>query len=135
MTANMWPVTVWMNGESAGRHTHHCHWLQQHNYRTAILGKAHFWLGSADDFYENRMAAMGESGPIELQAWSWPITLVWITPLRPWLAKNHPELMLSHQAVTDKGQQHGGQRDIRRRNWPTDIPTELYHTNWSPSAR
>ena len=57
---------VWMNGVSLPEDTPTiAHWLQQHNYRTAILGKAHFepWLGSGDDFYENRMAAMGESGP------------------------------------------------------------------------
>ena len=57
---------VWMNGVCMpeDRHTisHH---LKAHGYNTALLGKAHFepWLGSPDDFFENRMAAEGHTGP------------------------------------------------------------------------
>lgn len=55
-----------MNGVSLPEETPTiAHWLQSHGYRTALLGKAHFepWLGSAEDFYENRMAGLGETGP------------------------------------------------------------------------
>ena len=56
---------VWMNGVSLPEETPTiAHWLQSHGYRTALLGKAHFepWLGSAEDFYENRMAGLGDTG-------------------------------------------------------------------------
>ena len=129
---------VWMNGVSLPEDTPTiAHWLQQHNYRTAILGKAHFepWLGSGDDFYENRMAAMGESGPhrgfehMEL-ANHFGMNH---SHYDLWLAQHHPELNAKrYQAVTDKGQQNmaacGDTGAVQV--WPTDIPTELYHTNW-----
>ena len=103
---------VWMNGVSLPEDTPTiAHWLQQHDYRTAILGKAHFepWLGSGEDFYENRMAAMGETGPhrgfehmelanhFGMQHSHYDL----------WLAGHHPDIdARRYRAVTDKGQQN-----------------------------
>ena len=127
---------VWMNGVSLPEDTPTvAHWLQQHNYRTAILGKAHFepWLGSGEDFYENRMAALGERGPhrgfehMELANHFG----MGHSHYDLWLAEHHPDIDAKrYQAVTDKGQQNmaasGDTGAVQV--WPTDIPKELYHT-------
>ena len=58
---------VWMNGVCLPDDTPTvAHHLVDHGYRTALLGKAHFepWLGAPDRFFENRMAAEGNTGPL-----------------------------------------------------------------------
>ena len=50
-----------------------------------------------------------------------------------WLAENHPDIdARRYRAVTDKGQQNmaanGDTGAVQV--WPTDIPKELYHTDW-----
>ena len=55
-----------MNGVSMPEERHTvAHHLKTHGYNTALLGKAHFepWLGSPDDFFENRMALEESTGP------------------------------------------------------------------------
>ena len=55
---------VWMNGVSLPEERHTlAHHLNDHGYRTALLGKAHFepWLGDSDLFFENHMAAEGST--------------------------------------------------------------------------
>ena len=57
---------VWMNGVALPEDTHTiAHHLQDHGYQTALLGKAHFepWLGSPEDFFENKMASLNNTGP------------------------------------------------------------------------
>ena len=57
---------VWMNGVSMPENTPTiAHWLKDHGYNTALLGKAHFepWLGRPEDFFENRMALENNNGP------------------------------------------------------------------------
>ena len=57
---------VWMNGVSLPESQDTvAHRLQANGYKTALLGKAHFepWLGSPDDFFENRMAHERSTGP------------------------------------------------------------------------
>jgi len=47
---------VWMNGVALPEETPTiAHWLQDHGYQTALLGKAHFepWLGDPAIFFEN----------------------------------------------------------------------------------
>ena len=57
---------VWMNGVALPEDTPTiAHWLKDHGYETALLGKAHFepWLGDPAIFFENRMAAENNTGP------------------------------------------------------------------------
>ena len=57
---------VWMNGVSLPEDQQTvAHHLKMNGYNTALLGKAHFepWLGSPEEFFENRMANDGNTGP------------------------------------------------------------------------
>ena len=129
---------VWMNGVSLPEETPTiAHWLQSHGYRTALLGKAHFepWLGSAEDFYENRMAGLGETGPhrgfehMELANHF----LEGHSHYDHFLKREHPEVLPGmYPMVNEKGQQNtlGGGDTEAIQVWPTDIPCELYHTHW-----
>ena len=133
---------VWMNGVSLPEDTPTvAHHLQQHNYRTAILGKAHFepWLGSGEDFYENRMAALGERGPhrgfehMELANHFG----MGHSHYDLWLAEHHPDIDAKrYQAVTDKGQQNmaanGDTGAVQV--WPRTYPRICITRIGSPSA-
>ena len=127
---------VWMNGVSMpeDRHTV-AHQLKEHGYNTALLGKAHFepWLGSPDDFFENRMAAFRSTGPhrgfdhMELANHFFEGH----SHYDHWMTA-HPEAKNRfYPMVTDKGQNtasHGETGALQV--WPMDVPRELYHTDW-----
>ena len=128
---------VWMNGVSLPEtQPTIAHWLQQHGYKTALLGKAHFepWLGSPDEFYENRMAAEGLTGPhrgfdhMELANHFFEGH----SHYDHWMAQRHPQMKERfYPMVTDKGQNTVGKGVTGAcQVWPMDVPTELYHTNW-----
>ncbi len=129
---------VWMNGVSLPEDTPTmAHWLAKHGYRTAIVGKAHFepWLGNGDEFYENRMAKMGETGPhrgfehLELANHF----DMGHAHYDVWLANEYPELAAKrYPAVTKERMQNMASTGVTGaiQVSPSDIPTELYHTNW-----
>jgi arylsulfatase A-like enzyme len=129
---------VWMNGVCLPEESPTiAHWLASHGYRTALLGKAHFepWLGSADEFYENRMAGLGETGPhrgfehMELANHF----LEGHSHYNHFLKNEHPEVVSGmYPMVNEKGMQNTtGTGDTGAiQVWPTDIPRELYHTDW-----
>ena len=127
---------VWMNGVSMpeDRHTI-AHHLRDHGYNTALLGKAHFepWLGSPDEFFENRMASEDSTGPhrgfdhMELANHFFE-------------GHSHYDRFMNQHAdyksrfypmVPDKGQNtvsRGSTGAIQV--WPMEVPVELYHTQW-----
>jgi len=129
---------VWMNGTSLPEESPTiAHWLQSHGYRTALLGKAHFepWLGSGEEFYENRMAGLGETGPhrgfdhMELANHF----LEGHSHYNHFLKNEHPDLLPGmYPMVNEEGMQNtmGGGDTHAIQVWPTDIPKELYHTDW-----
>jgi len=129
---------VWMNGVSLPPETPTAaHWLGEHGYRTALIGKAHFepWLGSPDDFYENRMATLGEHGPhrgfehMELANHF----ITGHAHYDVWLKQQHPQVLSAfYPMVTPQGQQNraGGGDTGAIQVWPADVPRELYHTDW-----
>lgn len=129
---------VWMNGVSMPEETPTiAHWLNTHGYRTALLGKAHFepWLGSPDEFYENRMAGLGETGPsrgfehMELANHF----LEGHSHYNYFMKNEHPDVVTGmYRMVNEKGMQNssGGGDTNAIQVWPTEIPRELYHTDW-----
>lgn len=129
---------VWMNGVSLPSDTPTmAHWLGRHGYRTALIGKAHFepWLGSAEEFYENRMARAGEHGPhrgfehMELANHF----VTGHAHYDVWLEREHPEVLdRFYPMVTPEGQQNtaGGGDTGAIQVWPADVSRELYHTDW-----
>ena len=128
---------VWMNGVSLPEDEPTiAHWLQQHGYKTGLLGKAHFepWLGSADDFFENRMAGEGSTGPhrgfdhMELANHFFEGH----SHYDRWMETHHPELKQQfYPMVTDKGQNTVGSGDTGAcQTWPMKVPREVYHTAW-----
>ena len=129
---------VWMNGVSLPEETPTiAHWLKQHGYHTALFGKAHFepWLGSPDEFYENRMAALGETGPsrgfdhMELANHFFEGH----SHYDLWMRTQHPEARANfYPMVTATGRQNrGGGGDTGAiQVWHNDMPKELYHTHW-----
>ncbi|MEM7219532.1 MAG: sulfatase-like hydrolase/transferase [Pseudomonadota bacterium] len=128
---------VWMNGVSLPESQPNvAHALQAHGYKTALLGKAHFepWLGSPDDFFENRMASEGNTGPhrgfdhMELANHFFEGH----SHYDRWMAEHHPDVKQRfYPMVTDKGQNTIGTGATQAcQVWPMDVPTELYHTQW-----
>jgi arylsulfatase A-like enzyme len=127
---------VWMNGvalpENQATVAHH---LKANGYQTALLGKAHFepWLGDPADFFENRMAEAGSTGPhrgfdhMELANHFFEGH----SHYDHWM-KNHPEYKARfYPMVTDRGQNTIGKGETGALQvWPMDVPTELYHTHW-----
>jgi arylsulfatase A-like enzyme len=127
---------VWMNGvampEDRETIAHH---LQRHGYRTALLGKAHFepWLGAPDAFFENRMAALGSTGPhrgfdhMELANHFFEGH----SHYDVWMNAHLPEKARFYPMVTDKGQNTASRGETGAvQVWPMDVPRELYHTDW-----
>ena len=127
---------VWMNGvalpEDKPTIAHH---LQDHGYQTALLGKAHFepWLGSADDFYENRMASLNQTGPhrgfhhMELANHFFEGH----SHYDLWMNEHPHEKALFYPMITRQGQNTIGMGDTNAcQVWPMDIPLSLYHTQW-----
>ncbi|MEM9622487.1 MAG: sulfatase-like hydrolase/transferase [Pseudomonadota bacterium] len=128
---------VWMNGVSLPEEQETvAHWLQMHGYKTALLGKAHFepWLGSPDEFFENRMARQNSTGPhrgfdhMELANHFFEGH----SHYDRWMSEQYPQYKkLFYPMVTDKGQNTVGAGDTQAcQVWPMDVPRSLYHTDW-----
>ena len=128
---------VWMNGVSLPEDQQTvAHHLKINGYNTALLGKAHFepWLGSPEDFFENRMAHDGNTGPhrgfdhLELANHFFEGH----SHYDLWMSEKHPNYKKRfYPMITDKGQNTVGAGETEAcQVWPMDVPTELYHTNW-----
>jgi len=131
---------VWMNGVALPEDQPTiAHWLKRHGYHTALIGKAHFepWLGSPDQYYENRMAAKGEHGPhfgfdhLELANHFFEghshYTL--------WMKQQPAELMAGFYPMVRNGQQNteGGGATGAIQVWNNPVDPEFYHTSWVAS--
>lgn len=127
---------VWMNGVSLpeDRQTL-AHHLNDHGYRTALLGKAHFepWLGDSELFFENRMAAEGSTGPhrgfehMELANHFFEGH----SHYDRWMNAHADAKSRFYPMVTSKGQNTAGAGDTGAiQVWPMNVPRELYHTDW-----
>jgi len=127
---------VWMNGvclpEDEPTIAHH---LQAHGYQTGLLGKAHFepWLGAPDKFFENRMAALGSTGPhrgfdhMELANHFFEGH----SHYDAWMQSHSRYKDQFYPMVTDRGQNIASRGETGALQvWPMDVPTELYHTQW-----
>ncbi|MBL6688160.1 MAG: sulfatase-like hydrolase/transferase [Pseudomonadales bacterium] len=127
---------VWMNGvclpEDQPTIAHH---LKSHGYRTALLGKAHFepWLGSPDQFFENRMAAMGHTGPhrgfdhMELANHFFEGH----SHYDHWMNQFPEHKSAFYPMVTERGQNTASSGATGAPQiWPMDVPLERYHTHW-----
>ena len=128
---------VWMNGVSLPEDTPTiAHWLNEHGYRTALLGKAHFepWLGDPKIFFENRMASEKNNGPhrgfdrMELANHF----LEGHSHYDRWIAANHQDLRdRFYPMATARGQNTVSTGETGALQvWPSDIPREVYHTDW-----
>jgi len=127
---------VWMNGVSLPEERHTvAHHLNDHGYRTALLGKAHFepWLGDSDLFFENRMAAEGSTGPhrgfehMELANHFFEGH----SHYDRWMNAHAKAKSRFYPMVTSKGQNTVSAGDTGAiQVWPMDVPRELYHTDW-----
>jgi arylsulfatase A-like enzyme len=130
---------VWMNGvplpidaPSVAAYLH-----DQAGYRTALIGKAHFepFLDFQLNFYENRMAGLGEHGPhrgFEHMALA-THTGRGLLHYSRWLAEHHPEALdYFYPVLNTKFQVNGdgggdtGACQVKR----NPIPREWYHTDW-----
>ena len=129
---------VWMNGVCLPEGTQTvAHELQAAGYRTALLGKAHFepWLGKAEEFFENRMAAEGSTGPhrgfdhMELANHFFTGHAHYDL----WMRTEHADHVDGfYPMVTPQGGQNyagGGDTDAVQ-VWHNAVPRELYHTDW-----
>jgi len=128
---------VWMNGVALPEeHPTIASWLQQHGYRTALFGKAHFepWLGPPDRYYENRMAHLGETGPhrgfdhMELANHFFEGHSHYTV----WMQQQHPQCMPGFYPMVKNRQQNtdGGGDTGAIQVWNNPVPRELYHTDW-----
>lgn len=128
---------VWMNGVSLPEETRTvAHELRDAGYHTALLGKAHFepWLAPPEQFFENRMASEGNTGPhrgfdhMELANHFFEGH----SHYDLWMTRNHPDAKARfYPMMTSKGQNtaSNGQSGAVQ-VWPMDVPRELYHTDW-----
>jgi arylsulfatase A-like enzyme len=130
---------VWMNGvplpadaPSVARHL-----KEKKNYRTALIGKAHFepFIDLKQQFYENRMANLHEFGPhrgfdhMELAAHGARGLLHYPR----WLMEQHPEVLENFYPVLGPNLHQnsfgGGDTDaVQVKHNKT--PRGLYHTDW-----
>ncbi len=127
---------VWMNGVALPEDTHTiAHHLQDHGYQTALLGKAHFepWLGSPEDFFENKMASLNNTGPhrgfdhMELANHFFEGH----SHYDLWMNQYPREKARFYPMITEQGQNTVGAGDTHATQvWPMDVPTALYHTQW-----
>lgn len=127
---------VWMNGVSMPEDQFTiAHWLRDHGYRTGLVGKAHFepWLGAPADYFENRMAAEGSTGPhrgfdhMELANHFFEGH----SHYDRWM-ETHPEAKARfYPMIGEKGQNTVSAGETGAvQVWPMDVPRELYHTDW-----
>lgn len=127
---------VWMNGVSLPEDTPTvAHHLKQHGYDTGLLGKAHFepWLGSPDEFYENRMAKESSTGPhrgfdhMELANHFFEGHSHYDRHME----QHKTEKDKFYPMVTERGQNTASTGDTGAvQIWPMDVDRELYHTDW-----
>lgn len=129
---------VWYNGVSMPDDTPTvAHYLRDHGYRTALLGKAHFepWLGDPARFYENRMAGEGSTGPhrgfdhMELANHFFTGHAHYDV----WMREHHAEAMSGfYPMVTPEGGQNyaGGGDSGAPQVWHNPVDRTLYHTDW-----
>lgn len=127
---------VWMNGVSLPEDQQTiAHHLQGHGYHTGLLGKAHFepWLGDPAEFFENRMASVGNSGPhrgfehMELANHFFEGH----SHYDVWMNDHLPEKEKFYPMVTKQGQNTASRGDTGAvQVWPMNVPRELYHTDW-----
>lgn len=129
---------VWMNGVSLPEDTPTvAHVLNENGYRTALIGKAHFepWLGKPEEFYENRMASEGSTGPhrgfdhMELANHF----LEGHSHYDHWIREHHPDAINAfYPMIDERGMQNkigaGGTGAIQV--WPAEVDREVYHTDW-----
>lgn len=127
---------VWMNGVSLPEERQTiAHHLQDHGYRTALIGKAHFepWLGDPTEFFENRMAAENNTGPhrgfqhMELANHFFEGH----SHYDLWM-NEHPQAKEKfYPMVTNKGQNTISSGETGALQvWPMDVVRALYHTEW-----
>jgi arylsulfatase A-like enzyme len=129
---------VWMNGVSLPEtQPTIAHWLNDHGYRTALLGKAHFepWLGKPEDFFENRMALEHSTGPhrgfehMELANHF----LEGHSHYDQWIRREHPDAVDAfYRMVTDNGMQNTASTGETGaiQVWPANVDRHVYHTDW-----
>ena len=127
---------VRMNGMSMPEERHTiAHHLKEHGYNTALLGKAHFepWLGSPEDFFENRMASENSTGPhrgfdhMELANHFFEGHSHYDKYMDAYPEKKkafYPMIINKGQNTASKGETGATQV------WPMDIPRDIYHTDW-----
>lgn len=127
---------VWMNGVCMpeDRHTV-AHHLADHGYDTALIGKAHFepWLGSPDEFFENRMAAEDSVGPhrgfghMELANHFFEGH----SHYDRWMNSFPDDKALFYPMIGDQGQNTVSSGETGALQvWPMNVDRERYHTDW-----
>ena len=127
---------VWMNGVTLPEdYPTVAHALGKAGYNTALIGKAHFepWLGSPDDFYENRMAQLGERGPHRGFDHMELANHFFEGHSHFDLAMNaHPDVKARfYPMITERGQNTASNGETGAvQVWPMDVPRDLYHTDW-----
>ena len=127
---------VWMNGVTLPEdYPTVAHALGKAGYNTALIGKAHFepWLGSPDDFYENRMAQLGERGPHRGFDHMELANHFFEGHSHFDLAMNaHPDVKARfYPMITERGQNIASTGETGAvQVWPMDVPRDLYHTDW-----
>lgn len=127
---------VLMNGMSMPEERHTiAHHLKEHGYNTALLGKAHFepWLGSPEDFFENRMASENSTGPhrgfdhMELANHFFEGH----SHYDKYMDAYPEQKKAFYPMVTNKGQNTASRGATGATQvWPMDIPRDIYHTDW-----
>lgn len=127
---------VRMNGMSMPEERHTiAHHLKEHGYNTALLGKEHFepWLGSPEDFFENRMATENSTGPhrgfdhMELANHFFEGHSHYDKYMDAYPEQKkafYPMIINKGQNTASKGETGATQV------WPMDIPRDIYHTDW-----
>ena len=127
---------VRINGMSMPEERHTiAHHLKEHGYNTALLGKAHFepWLGSPEDFFENRMASENSTGPhrgfdhMELANHFFEGHSHYDKYMDAYPEQKkafYPMIINKGQNTASKGETGATQV------WPMDIPRDIYHTDW-----
>ena len=129
---------VWMNGVPLPVETPNvAQWLKDRGgYATALVGKAHFepWLGAPEQFYENRMATLGEHGPyrgFDHMALA-NHYMFGHAHYDVWMRRHHPEWIDGfYQLPGQRGQNTAGGGDTHAiQVWHNPVPRDYYHTDW-----